>query len=52
MAEQSAIQVWNTVYGELRLSDVVAAAEYHGVDDFESLQVLLAAIRDEQSRKD
>lgn len=44
--------VWNTVYGELRFAEVMAAAQYHDIDDFETLQTLLLVLREEMNKKD
>lgn len=52
LLERQAIELWNTVGGSLKFSEVASACLYLEFDDFDALRGLLLVIRAEQNRKD
>ena len=50
--ERRAIAVWNAIGGEVRMTEVTAAADYYEFDDFDALMELLSVIRAEINRRD
>ena len=52
LLERQAIELWNTVGGALKFSEIAAAFLYLDFQDFDALRLLLQVIRDEQNRKD